>query len=337
MARKLKDDKWSAFLDYVAFYISYLWVPALVLLVWYWRAGALATPFFLVAIGLLALCFYGRFIEPRWLVVKHTRIDLTPVGYEGPTTEISAALFSDTHYGIFRNVMPLKRLRQKIEHANADIVLVAGDLTNHLRPDELEWALGDFANFRQPVFAVLGNHDYGLPGWIMPEVIAGAIRSFGVQVLENETTSVTVGKVELKISGLRDHYAGTADYSLLASPDIDPVNEDPGMPHLVIAHNADAAHDYPHGSAADLTVSGHTHGGQIRLPLVYRKIIPTRHRFDQGLYHANGYKVYVSSGTGMDVLPVRLFVPPCLDILILTVPERDTAPDSPQVGGQGSG
>ena len=82
---------------------------------------------------------------------------------------------------------------------------------------------------------------------------------------------------------------------------------------LVIAHNADAAHDYPRGSRADLTVSGHTHGGQIRLPFIYRWFIPTHHKFDQGLYHAGGYKVYVTSGTGMDVLPVRLFSPkrPC--------------------------
>lgn len=320
MARKLKDDKWNAFFDYIFFYASYLWLPAVVLLVSYWRSGALGTPLFVIAIGLIAISFYGRFIEPRWLTTKHTQIDLTPAGYEGPKVEISAALFSDTHYGIFRNVMPLKRLRKRIEGENVDIVLVAGDLTNHLRPDELDETFGEFANFRQPVLAVLGNHDYGLPGWIMPDEIARSISGFGVQVLENESTCVSVGEVELEITGLRDHYAGTADYGLLAPSGEDPASRGTPRPHLVIAHNADAAHDYPHGSVADLTVSGHTHGGQIRLPFIFRRIIPTRHRFDRGLYHANGYKVYVSSGTGMDLLPVRLFVPPCLDILILTVP-----------------
>lgn len=314
MARKLKDDKWSAFFDFTVYYVCYLWVPALVFLVLYWRSGDLATPLFLLGLFVLAICFYGRFIEPRLLKVNRVDIDLTPNGYHGPTTQIRAALFSDTHFGIFRNVMPLHRLRKRINEEAVDIVLVAGDLTNHLMPDELDATFREFANFKQPVYAVLGNHDFGLPGWIMPKEIADTLTGFGVRVLENESKTVTLGGLDIRITGLRDHYAGTADYELLSPPP-----QAAAMPHLVIAHNADAAHEYPHGSVADLTVSGHTHGGQIRLPLIYHHPIPTRHGFDQGLYHANGYKVYVSSGTGMDVLPVRLFIPPSIDILNLAI------------------
>lgn len=314
MARKLKDDKWSALFDYVVFYASYLWLPALVMLTSYWRAGALATPFFLIGSLIVVICIYARFIEPRWLTVNNVEIDLTPDGYDGPTTRIRTAVFSDTHYGIYRNVMPLHRLRKRIEREGADIVFIPGDLTNHLSPYELEEAFGDFQNFTQPVLAVLGNHDYGLPGWIMPDEIARTISRYGVQVLENQSTTVTIGDITLKVTGLRDHYAGTADYDLLAAPEVDTEG-----PHIVMAHNADAAHEYPHGCVADLTLSGHTHGGQIRIPFLYPRFIPTRHRFDQGLYHANGYKVYVSSGTGMDVLPARLFIPPCIDLLTLTI------------------
>lgn len=315
MARKLKDDKWSALFDYCIFYASYLWLPALVLLFSWWRTDALSTPLFVTGTAIVVVCIYARFIEPRWLKVNHVHIDLTPDGYAGSTKEIRAALFSDTHYGIYRNVMPLRRLRKRIEVEGVDIVLVPGDLTNHLRPDELGEAFGDFENFSAPVYAVLGNHDYGLPGWIMPEEVARAIAGYGVQVLENESVEIAVGGVPLRITGLRDHYAGTANYNLL-----EPSNNQTPATHIVMAHNADAAHEYPHGAVADLTVSGHTHGGQIRLPFIYRRFIPTRHRFNQGLYHANGYRVYVSSGTGMDVLPARLFIPPSLDILTIKVP-----------------
>lgn len=334
MARKLKDDKWSALYDFTFYYASYLWLPALVLLISYWRSGDLRTFAFVILTGLLAVCFYSRFIEPRWLRVNRQNIDLTPEDYQGRTATVRIALFSDTHYGIYRNVMPLYRLRRRIEKEEARFVLVAGDLTNHLVPAELHRALGDFANFKQPVFAVLGNHDYGLPGWIMPAEIAKTISGHGVTVLENGSTRIEVDGIEFRITGLRDHYAGTADYGLLAPP-----GDDDQIPHLVMAHNADAAHEYPHGSAADLTVSGHTHGGQIRLPLIYHKMIPTRHGFDQGLYHANGYKVYVSSGTGMDVLPVRLFIPPSLDILSLTVAAPAAANDGEKADEtrQGSG
>lgn len=314
MARKLKDDKWSALFDYCVFYASWLWLPALVIMFSWWRAGALATPLFVAGSTIVVICMYARFVEPRWLKVNHAHIDLTPEGYDGPTTQVRVALFSDTHYGIYRNVMPLRRLRKRIDQEGADIVLVPGDLTNHLRPDELDETFREFRNFQQPVFAVLGNHDYGLPGWIMPDDIARTLAGHGVRVLENESTLATIRGVSLKITGLRDHYAGTADYGLLENGEGQAC-----PPHLVMAHNADAAHEYPHGSVADLTVSGHTHGGQIRLPFIYQRMIPTHHRFNQGLYHANGYKVYVSSGTGMDVLPARLFIPPSLDILTLTV------------------
>lgn len=321
MARKLKDDKWSALFDYCLFYASWLWLPALVIMFSWWRTDALATPLFVTGSALVAICMYARFVEPRWLKVNHSHIDLTPEGYDGLTTQVRAALFSDTHYGIYRNVMPLHRLHKRIDKESADIVLVPGDLTNHLRLDELEETFGEFSNFRQPVFAVLGNHDYGLPGWIMPEDIARTLSRHGVRVLENESAMVTVKNISFQVTGLRDHYAGTANYDLLAGTD-----DEAHSPHLVLAHNADAAHEYPHGSVADLTVSGHTHGGQIRLPFIYRRLIPTRHGFDQGLYHANGYKVYVSSGTGMDVLPARLFIRPSLDILTLTVAMGDSAP-----------
>lgn len=318
MARKLKDDKWSALFDYCVFYGSWLWLPALVLLFSWWRADVLATSLFLVSTTIIAVCMYARFVEPRLLKVNYTPIDLTSDGYDGATVEVRVALFSDTHYGIYRNAMPLHRLRKRIEQEDVEVVLVPGDLTNHLRLDELDEVFREFRNFQQPVFAVLGNHDYGLPGWIMPDDVTRVLTGHGVRVLENESTLVTIRGVSFKITGLRDHYAGTADYDLLAKGEARP-------PHLVMAHNADAAHEYPHGSVADLTVSGHTHGGQIRLPFVYRRMIPTHHRFDQGLYHANGYKVYVSSGTGMDLLPARLFIPPSLDILTLIVAAGDDA------------
>jgi len=312
MTRKVTDDKWNALFDYLFYYGSYLWLPAVVILYRIHERGVIGPVFFGVSIFLIAISFYGRFIEPRWLRVKSHTIDLTEPGYDGPVHNVRVALFSDTHYGIFKNAMPIHRLRQKIEAEKADIVVVAGDLTNHLMVHEIDGAFADFENFKIPVFAVLGNHDFGRPGWLVSSFLEKRLESFGVKLLEGKTAHVTVRGESVGLAGLLDHYTGPADHSVLMS-------KNGGTPHIVIAHNPDAVLDLPPEASMGIMLSGHTHGGQIRLPRLYKAAIPTAYSFDAGYYETRGHKVFVSSGTGMDVLPVRLFIPPQLDILNLQV------------------
>lgn len=308
MVKKVTDDKWNALFDFLFYYGSYLWLPAVVILVRLYQQAVVGPIFLSISLLLIAISFYGRFIEPRWLQVKTHDIDLADPGYDGPIHKVRVAHFSDTHYGIFGNAMPLHRLRQKIEEAEADIVVVSGDLTNHLMVHEIDGAFGDFANFKVPVFAVLGNHDFGRPGWLVSSFLEKRLESFGVTLLEGKTAEVEVRGQKVSLAGLLDHYSGPADHSVLAS-----------APHIVLAHNPDAVLHLPEGTLMGIMLSGHTHGGQIRLPRLYKAAIPTDYSFDAGYYETKGHRVFVSSGTGMDVLPVRLFIPPRLDILDLQI------------------
>ncbi|MFH1514360.1 MAG: phosphohydrolase, partial [bacterium] len=87
---------------------------------------------------------------------------------------------------------------------------------------------------------------------------------------------------------------------------------------IVLAHNPDTVYEFPEGVNVDLVLSGHTHGGQIRIPFLYKTQIPTIHPFDKGLYNVNDIPVYVTSGIGMIGLPFRFLIPPQIEILELT-------------------
>ena len=93
---------------------------------------------------------------------------------------------------------------------------------------------------------------------------------------------------------------------------------------MVLTHNPDSVYDAPRG-AVKLLLAGHTHGGQIRLPLVYRYVLPVKGPFDRGLYPAVDWDadpegrpaVFVTSGVGEIGLPMRLLNPPAIDWLTL--------------------
>lgn len=91
------------------------------------------------------------------------------------------------------------------------------------------------------------------------------------------------------------------------------------MPTLVLTHNPDSAINL--GPEVALVLAGHTHGGQIRIPRLYRHVIPSRYGFDRGeqfLTTPRGrVRVYTTVGTGEIGLPMRLFNPPTIDVLDL--------------------
>ena len=83
-----------------------------------------------------------------------------------------------------------------------------------------------------------------------------------------------------------------------------------------MAHNPDTALEYEN-SIPDITICGHTHGGQIRIPFLYKQTIPCEGNFDQGLYETKYGKVFVTAGLGEVGLPMRLGIPPTIEILEL--------------------
>jgi uncharacterized protein len=164
------------------------------------------------------------------------------------------------------------------------------------------------------VIAVLGNHDWKTDG---PRV-AAALRDAGAKVLENDATCVRRDGTRLWIAGVGDLRRRGADLMSALRPVPD------GEPVLMLSHDPDVFPRVPERAA--LTVSGHTHGGQVNVPRLRSWVIPSRYgdRYAHGHVVENGRHLYVTSGVGTSAHPVRFARPP--EVVVLTLRARAGVP-----------
>ena len=265
---------------------------------------------FLLIISLVLI--WARFVEPNVVAVKNYDI-----GQKEGERELKIAVASDLHLGVYRNKSFLKKVIKKLEKTEADILILPGDFKYQINPEKLDYFFSDLEKIEIPKLAVLGNHDYGKGENDISKEIISTLRKQGVLVLNNDSKVLEINNSVIRFIGLEDIWTGLPDFSILKedSPQDYDFN-------LLIAHNPDTVYelnDYcsEHGPclSSDLVVSGHTHAGQIRLPWIYKYIIPSKYNFDRGFYHLFSSDIFVSSGLGNVVLPLRLFNFPELAVI----------------------
>ncbi|WP_299040953.1 metallophosphoesterase [uncultured Tateyamaria sp.] len=263
--------------------------------------------------GLFA-SLYTFFIEPA-LRLQVKRWHLTPeVWPSGRKLRIAA--ISDLHVG--EPYVGLSRVRQVVRRANAlgaDMIVLLGDyaaghhfITKDVKIEDVAPVLADL---KAPlgVFAILGNHDW----WDDlsaqrrgggPNLYADALERVGIPCLSNhavKTGGVWVAGLEdqLALRGPTGQWVGLDDLpgTLAQVTDDDPV--------ILLAHEPDIFVDVP--SRVAVTLSGHTHGGQVRL-FGWSPVVPSRYgnRFAYGHVEEDGRHLVVSGGIGCSILPVRL-------------------------------
>ncbi len=253
--------------------------------------------FFFLFLSLLFI--YSRFIERNLILTKTTKIE---TGFSAKIVVIS-----DIHLGPYKNHKFLERIVNKINKIeDADAVLIAGDLTYYPEED-LETLFSPLKDINIPVYAVLWNHDTENPGPPIQKELQRALKNNNIVFLKN--TSAEIDGRNISILGLRDKWTNDDDISL-----IEKYKKEDNL--IVLTHNPDTTLKYTN-SIADITVSGHAHGWQIRLPFIYHSVIPCEGEFDQWLYETDYGKVFVSAGVGEVWLPMRLGVPPTIEILEL--------------------
>ncbi len=289
------------------FWMSYLYFPAVLALGWIVakRRGRsrIAAAFILAPLTVLA---YARFVEPRLLFSREHEIPLSRC--MGAAGGARVAVFSDTHIGVFGNAMPLARIARKVNALDADFVLIAGDFTYWLAPERFGEAFAALGTIEAPVYAVMGNHDVGLPGPDVAAPLTETLAGIGVTALDDSI--VTTGEGAVEIAGLSDLWAEDQKLSLLENRG--------ALPRLVLTHNPATIRTLLPRQSVDLMVAGHTHGGQINLPVITCAMLPSMCRLTLG-----GYKetergpVFVTTGTGMVGLPMRFNAPPRIDVLNL--------------------
>lgn len=285
------------------FHGSWLVFPAIAWLSWRWRGGRHRWLLALLLLG-CGVFTWARFIEPQIIQVEQTTLPGT-----GVTARV--ALISDIHLGVYKNRAFLERVVDRINALPVDAVVIAGDLTYEPKASELQDLFAPLARLKPPAYAVLGNHDQQAPGPDIDLPLRTALRHHGVQVIEGQIITDSQGR---QWAGLGDRWAGKDDPTFLRVADAIT------RPAIVIAHNPDSAMGLRPADAA-IVLAGHTHGGQIRIPWLYRRVIPTQYDFDRGEQIARApagpVRVFTTRGLGEIGLPLRLFNPPTIDVLQL--------------------
>lgn len=283
------------------FHGSWLVVPFMAWLGWRLRERRGRWLVALLLAGCLVFA-WARFVEPQRIRVQETVLT-------GTGAQARLVLISDIHLGVYKDRAYLQRLVDRINTLRADAVVIAGDFTYEPDGEPLERMFAPLETLQKPVYAVLGNHDQQAPGPDIDAELRAALATHGVQVIEGRTVTVR----GFLIAGLGDRWAGKDDPGFLAA-------RPASGPTLVLTHNPDSAIALDPARVA-LVLAGHTHGGQIRIPWLYRHVIPSQYGFDRGeqfLRTPHGrVRVYTTVGTGEIGLPMRLFNPPTIDVLDL--------------------
>ncbi|MFC5343916.1 metallophosphoesterase [Brevundimonas staleyi] len=256
-------------------------------------------------------------IEPATLTVRHVTIESS--GWSGPPIRIG--VISDTHVAAPHvDVTRVADIVDRMNRQQPDLVVLLGDYTGGHDPSDLRapperseilQGVLAFRNLKAPlgVYGVLGNHD----SWFDEAEIANALTQANVRVVENRSLRVESDGGPFWVAGLADLVSRRMEPSMSAAlngvPDSDPV--------ILLTHWPDPFAEAP--SRVALTLAGHTHCGQVNLPLIGRPVLPSpaSHRWPCGAYDEDGRKLFVTGGVGVSILPVRFRAPP--EIVILTL------------------
>ena len=263
-----------------------------------------------------SLGVWGFLIEPATLTVRHVTVESAQ--WRGPPLRIG--IISDTHVAApHTDVRRVERLVARMNGQHPDVVVLLGDYTGgnaaasrraRLEQSEILKGVEAFGGLRAPlgVHAVLGNHD----SWFDDRAIAAALGRANSSVLENRAERIDRPGGAFWIAGLAD----------MESPRLRPevtqaLAYTADAPVIVLTHWPDPFAQVPDRVA--LTLAGHTHCGQVNLPLLGRPILPSpaSYRWPCGLYDEGGRKLFVTGGVGVSVLPVRFRAPP--EIVVLTL------------------
>ncbi len=276
------------------------------------RRGLLVGAAGLVVLGGSGTAGYATAIEPERLVTTTYRF--TPPNWQGPPLRL--AVIADIHAG--GPNMEVEHIRRIVDGANAlapDAVVLLGDfeashrfVTEHVPP--AVWAR-ELARLGAPlgVWAILGNHDW----WHGVAHVRIALASVRIPVLENRAVLLGEGSRQFWLAGLGDQLAHPLGRHAFRGEDdlagtLAQVTTD--HPVILLAHEPDIFTKVPPRVA--LTLSGHTHGGQIRIPGLWRSWVPSKYgaRFAYGHIIESERHLIVSGGLGTSFVPVRLGVPP---------------------------
>ena len=272
----------------------------------------LRVAFAAIVLFLAGVAFWAFLIEPRRLVTHQEtiQIDNWPRSLDG----LRIAVLSDLHVDNWS--VTDKKLRTIVERTNQlqpDLIVILGDymssngwVTRRVEPEVFGAVLKDL-HAPLGVYSVLGNHDW----WNNGMRVRRGLEQNGIKVLEDETAQIDVRGTSLWLVGFADLW--TRPQRIAGT--VAKVPE--GQPLIGLTHNPDIFPNVP--SRVQLLLAGHTHGGQVRFPIIGPVVESSDYgdRWVQGHVFADNHHLFVTTGIGTSIMPVRFGLPP--EIVLLTL------------------
>src|ERR1044072_467897 len=268
--------------------------------------------FAVIVLFIAGSVFWGFLIEPGRLVVREQtiQIDSWPQQLDGLRIVVLSDIHADDWF------VYDKKLRTIVERTNQmqpELIVILGDymssngrVTRRVEPEHFGAILKDL-HASLGVYSVLGNHDW----WYSGVQVRRGLEKNGIQVLENEVIHFDARGTQLWLVGLADLWTRkqTVDDTIAMVPE--------GAPVIALTHNPDIFPDVP--PRIPLLLAGHTHGGQVRLPLIGSVVESSEYgdRYVMGEVFENNHHLFVTTCIGTSIVPVRFGVPP--EIVLLTI------------------
>ena len=263
----------------------------------------------------VAAAAYGGLDERTHVTVRQVVVALErlPEAFDG----LTIAQLSDFHYHPYFSAGVIRKAVALTAELKPDLVALTGDFVTvsefHKYDPKAAEEAAPCAELLAPLkptlgtFAVLGNHD----SHTNPGLVTEALSARGIRVLHNASVPLERSGARLWIAGVGDVLTGFADLkATLASVPA-------GEPSLLLAHEPDFA-DHSSRFQVDLQLSGHSHGGQVCLPLIGPPFLPTMGRkYPRGLRRVRQTALYTNVGLGTIVAPIRILAQPEVTLLTL--------------------
>lgn len=245
--------------------------------------------------------------EPNWLDI--TRMELPLKNLPSAFAGTRLVHFSDVHLGFNKDAHDLARLVKHIKESEPDMICFTGDIVDS-DAEDLKDSVALLAELSAPLgkYAIFGNHDYK-----NTELLSSLLQTAGFRLLRNQSYLIKRGGAVMAVAGLEDMLKSRPDpeAALKGIPE--------GTCTVLMMHEPDYA-DEAEGYPFALQLSGHSHGGQVRLPFVGAPYTPFGSlKYISGLYYTgkNAMPVYVNRGFGETYMPFRLLCRPELTVLTL--------------------
>lgn len=235
---------------------------------------------------------YSYFLEPYWPAIERLKLEFPPA--DNPPAGLKIVQLSDIHLS---SIVPDSYIAECIEDVNEfkpDIVLLTGDYITRSR----KYAASISKLFKRlqagvGVFASLGNHDGGDWAGFSTDTVVEALQKAKIRVLINESLELEYAGKQFTLVGLGDVWAGQFE----PSPAFE--NAPPDSFTITLSHNPDTLRDL-RDYRTDLVLCGHTHGGQVCIPLFGPPILPVKDKqYSSGLYREEKRLIYVNRGLGL--------------------------------------